>query len=117
MATQSQKPKGRENSLSLLNAAIEVLTIAKEATSATPAQVVFGATVVLLARIKVSFLHVRMRSSGLTRNQDLMLNEMEYVELGLFCANICKALDRGMRGKKLDDLSQTVCDAINQLTK
>jgi hypothetical protein len=45
-----------------------------------------------------------------------MINTLDYVELGLFCADICKALDRGMNGKKLDDLSQSVCDAINQLT-
>jgi len=45
-----------------------------------------------------------------------MANELEYVKLGLDCADICKALDRGMNGKKLDDLSQTVCDAINKLT-
>ena len=45
-----------------------------------------------------------------------MINELDYVELGLSCADICRALDRGMSGKKLDDLSQSVCDAINQLT-
>ena len=45
-----------------------------------------------------------------------MLNDLEYVELGLFCADICRALNRGLGGKKLDDLSQSVCDAINQLT-
>ena len=45
-----------------------------------------------------------------------MANEQDYVELGLSCANICKALDRGMNGKKLEDLSRSVCDAINQLT-
>ena len=45
-----------------------------------------------------------------------MTNEQEYVELGLSCADICKALDRGMDGKKLNDLSKSVCDAINQLT-
>jgi hypothetical protein len=45
-----------------------------------------------------------------------MVNEQDFVELGLFCADICKALDRGMNRKKLDDLSQSVCDAINQLT-
>ena len=45
-----------------------------------------------------------------------MLNDLEYVELGLSCADICRALNRGMGGKKLDDLSQSVCDAINQLT-
>ena len=45
-----------------------------------------------------------------------MLNKDEYVELGLLCARVCGALDRGMGGKKLGDLSQSVCDAINQLT-
>ena len=45
-----------------------------------------------------------------------MANDQDYVDLGLSCANICKALERGMGGKTLDDLSQSVRDAINQLT-
>ena len=45
-----------------------------------------------------------------------MANKQDYVDLGLSCANICKALERGMGGKKLDDVSESVCDAINQLT-
>ena len=45
-----------------------------------------------------------------------MINLLDYVELGLFCADICRALDRGMNGKRLEDLNQPVCDAINQLT-
>ena len=45
-----------------------------------------------------------------------MINKLDYVELGLNCANICRALDRGMSGRKLDDLNRSVCDAINQLT-
>jgi len=45
-----------------------------------------------------------------------MVNELDYVELGLSCADICKALERGMNEKKLNDLNQSVCDAINQLT-
>ena len=56
-----------------------------------------------------------MRRSRFTHSQDTMVNEQDYVELGLSCADICRALDRGMNGKKLDDLSQSVCDAINQL--
>ena len=44
-----------------------------------------------------------------------MANDQEYVDLGLSCADICKALERGMDDKKLDDLSKSVCDAINQL--
>jgi hypothetical protein len=51
-----------------------------------------------------------------TPNQESMINALDYVELGLFCASICRSLDRGMNGKKLDDLSQSVCDAINELT-
>ena len=49
--------------------------------------------------------------------QDFIANEEGYVELGLHCAEICKAIDRGMNGKRLDELSQSVCEAINQLTK
>ena len=45
-----------------------------------------------------------------------MANEQDYVELGMSCADICKALDRGMGEKKLEDLSKSVCDAIDQLT-
>ena len=44
-----------------------------------------------------------------------MANEADYVELGLFCSDICKALGRGMDGKEPDDLSQSVRDAINEL--
>jgi len=45
-----------------------------------------------------------------------MVNELDYVELGLSCADICQALERGMNEKKLDDFNQSVRDAINQLT-
>ena len=44
------------------------------------------------------------------------MNITDYVDLGLACAEVCKALDRGMDGKKLDDLSLSVREAINQLT-
>ena len=57
-----------------------------------------------------------MRSSRLTRFQDTMVNEQDYVNLGLFCADICEALERGMGEKGQDDLSKSVCDAINKLT-
>jgi hypothetical protein len=45
-----------------------------------------------------------------------MVSEQDFVELGLDCAGVCGALDRGMNGKKLDDLSQSVREAINKLT-
>ena len=57
-----------------------------------------------------------MSYSLLTRNQDSMANKADYVELGLACADVCKALDRGIKGRKLDDLNQPVFEAIGQLT-
>ena len=48
--------------------------------------------------------------------QDSMSNKTDYIELGLACAELCGALKRGTNGKRLDDLSQPVCEAIGQLT-
>ena len=45
-----------------------------------------------------------------------MANEADYIELGLACADVCKALDRGMNGRRLDELNQSVFEAIGQLT-
>jgi len=45
-----------------------------------------------------------------------MINQMDYVELGLACADVCTALDRGLNGKRLNDLDSSVCEAIKQLT-
>ena len=52
-----------------------------------------------------------------THDQDTMADEQDYVELGLSCADICKAFDRGVNGKKPSDLSRSVCDAIDQLMR
>ena len=45
-----------------------------------------------------------------------MTNQMDYVELGLACAEVCAALDRGLSGKRKSDLNRTVRKAIEQLT-
>ena len=45
-----------------------------------------------------------------------MVNKEDYVDLGLACADVCKALDRGMNGRRVDQLSQSVFEAIGQLT-
>ena len=45
-----------------------------------------------------------------------MTNRMDYVELGLACAEVCTTLDRGLNGKRLNDLNNSVCGAIGQLT-
>jgi hypothetical protein len=45
-----------------------------------------------------------------------MVNKANYVELGLACADVCRALERAMNGKKEDDLSQSMSEAISRLT-
>ena len=45
-----------------------------------------------------------------------MANQMDYVELGLACADVCTALGRGLSEKRLSDLNDSVCEAIKQLT-
>ena len=55
MDAKSRQPKGRDNTVSALNVAIEALNLAKEASSITPAKAVFGTVGVILTTIKVSF--------------------------------------------------------------
>ena len=54
--------------------------------------------------------------SRLTWNQDSVVNKTDYVELGLACADVCGALDRGMKGGRVNELSRSVLEAIGQLT-
>ena len=44
-----------------------------------------------------------------------MGNEIDYIELGLKCAEVCEALDRGMSGKKPEDFSPSAREAIARL--
>ena len=49
--------------------------------------------------------------------QDLRIYSQNYVDLGLSCVDICRALERGMGKKELNDLSKSVRDAMDQLTR
>jgi len=55
MVADSQRPKGRDRVLSALNVAIDVLNLAKEVSSITPAKAVFGSVSILLTVIRVRF--------------------------------------------------------------
>ena len=56
MDKESKQQKRRENALSLLDAAIEAMNLAKEISSPTPAKAVFGSVSVLLRMIRVRLL-------------------------------------------------------------
>ena len=116
MDTKFQRSKGRDGVLSSLNMAIEALNLAKEISSITPAKAVFGSVSAVLTMIRVPFLQFSAIRSMFTRSQDSMTNKLDYVELGLSCADVCQALNRGMNGKQLAELSQSVLKAIEQLT-
>lgn len=55
-------------------------------------------------------------SFKLTFMQDDVISEQDYVDLGGSCADVCKALGRGLEGRHLDELSPTVLEAIGWLT-
>ena len=46
-----------------------------------------------------------------------MFKYQDFVDVGLLCAAICRALERGMGGKELNNLRESVRDAIDQLTR
>ena len=46
-----------------------------------------------------------------------MVDRKDYVKLGLACANVCGALDRGLSGGQADRLTRSVLEAIEQLAK
>ena len=117
MSTNSKRPNRREGILSSLNMAIDAMNLAKEATSMTPAKGVFGSVSILLTMIRVCcFSHSPLIVyPRLTHNQDSLVNQIDYVELGLACADVCRALYRGVDGRQLGDLSQSVREAIVQL--
>jgi hypothetical protein len=57
-----------------------------------------------------------MPSLRFTPAQDSMANKGEFVDLALNFSDVCKALERGLDGRELDELNQSVLDAIQQLT-
>ena len=114
MATKPQQPKGRDGAISSLSIAIDAMNLAKEISSPTPAKAVFGSVSILLTMIRVCYLLFSDHSS-FTCNQDSMANKTDYVDLGIICADVCRALERGTNGKGPDDLNQSVREAIAQL--
>ena len=48
--------------------------------------------------------------------QDDMANERDYVDLGRSCVDVCKALDRGLKRRRSDEVTPPVLEAIEQLT-
>ena len=55
-------------------------------------------------------------SFELTFTQDFAIDERDYVNIGWCCAGVCKALNRGLEGRQLDELTRSMLEAIECLT-
>jgi hypothetical protein len=111
----SQHPKGRDGVLTSLNLLIHALNIAKDACGIPPAQIAFSSASVLLTMIRVR-LYLLREGKHLTHVvQDTMANNEDYVELGQACADVCQALYQRLKGRRSDELNQSVLDAIGTL--
>jgi hypothetical protein len=116
MATKSHQPKGHDSALSTLDVIIQALTLAKDTCGIPPAQAAFGSAGILLTMIRVRSFSFGPSSFQLTLVQDTMINKQDYVELGLSCADVCQTLERGLSGRRLNELNQPVIGAIGKLT-
>jgi hypothetical protein len=45
-----------------------------------------------------------------------LANKQDFVDFGLACGNVLKALARGLKERRLDELSPSVLEAIGELT-
>ena len=116
MASESPSSTGRDRGISTLDGLIQVLDLAKDACGVPPAQVVFASVSALLTMIRVYSLLFCNRILLAHFIQDSIVNKGDYVKLGLECADICQALDRGLEERRLDELSQSVLGAIQHLS-
>ena len=116
MASTSRPQKGRDGALSTLDALIQVLSFAKDSCDIPPAQIALGSAVVLLTMIRVRPPLIDEDKLLTYIVQDTVANDQDYVDLGRACGEVCQALDRGVDGRRLDELSRSVLGAIGQLT-
>ena len=106
----------RESGILALSAAIEAIDLAK-ISSIIPAEAAFGSVLVILDMIRVRG-SLRPHAGRLFADamQDSMIDEVDYVDLGLACADVCRALDRGLKERRADELNRPVLEAIKWLT-
>ena len=116
MPSKPHQQNGGNGAPPRLDEAIEVMDQAEKRSCIAPAKAVFGSVGCLLTVVKVRFLSSAIICSRFTRNQEPTANDTDCVELGLSCADVCQALDRGLNGRRVGELNQSVLGAIEQLT-
>ena len=117
METDPQRPTGREDTTPSLNVAIAAQNLAWKNSNVAATKSVFRSVTDLLTMARVCSPSSAVIGSRFTAGSDSTptANELDFVELGLFCADICGTLDRGTRGRSRNELNQPVHGAIDQL--
>ena len=116
MTTESPQQEGRDRAPPTLDTFIRILDAAKTACVFPQAQIAIGSTSALLTSIIVSsplIFHCEFQFAFI---QNSTSNKQNYVELGKSCGRVCQALDRGLDGRRPDELTQSALEAIEQLT-
>ena len=116
MALRSRQQKGHDGVGSSLDVVIQDVNLARDTCDVSPARIAFDSVGSLLTMMEVNSLLFRDNELQFTLIQSLTFNAQDYVDLGIHCADVCKALDRGLDGRRLDDLSPSALGAIQQLT-
>ena len=117
MGTKSKRSNEPDGTLSSLNAAVNFLDLARDTTSVKPARDTFRAASLLLTTIRVRFLPGFFWLIIDWCTQDETIEEARCVELGLTCAEICRALDRGTNGRQQETLGSSILEAIERLKR
>lgn len=110
------KPQ-REDAVLSLNVAVKAIGLVENISGITPAKAAFGSVSAILVMIRVGSPGVhagRLLANALI--QDSMIDEVDYVDLGLACADVCSALGQGLKERRADELSRPVLEAIKWLT-
>ena len=115
MTSSSQRQKNRDRVRSKLDTAIQSVNLARDACGIAPAEVAFGSVSNLLVSTEVCFLSFCDDELRFTFIQVSMVNKLDYVDILLSCADVCKTLDRGLEGRQLGELDKSVLRAIEQL--
>ena len=117
MASAPEPPKWRDGALTALDVFIQGLSLAKDTCHIPPAQIAFGTAAALLTMIRVCFSSSPNTIKPLTRVvQDTMTNNQDFIDLGRACGDVCQTLYRKLKGKRSEELNQSILDAIGDLT-
>lgn len=116
MISRSWQTKRREAALTALDGSTKALDAAKDMCGVPSAKIALASAFILLTTIKAGY-HLFLGGELLTHaSQENMNKKDNYINLGLSCADVCGALDRGLNGGKSDKLSEPVQKAIEKLT-